>query len=277
MYILAEPLAFLTRLVYKLINNYGMTLIIVTFLIRLLTIPLTVKSQRSTAKTQKLQPEIQKLQQKYKNDKEKLGMEMQKLYTKNNVNPMGGCLPLIVQMFVLFGFIRVVYDPLKYILQLSAEQIDKIKEIVGAQAHVYQVTLCGMEGVKEEIIKLGKTPVNFDFLGIDLTKMLKGNETDILLWIFPVLATVVTVLSAYISKKQMGAQNNGNEQAASMTNSMMMIMPVMTAYFTYTMPAGMSLYWFVSTVTQLIQQSVITKIIKKEEDSDLATERKGKK
>lgn len=277
MYILAEPLAFLTRLVYNLINNYGMTLIIVTFLIRLLTIPLTVKSQRSTAKTQKLQPEIQKLQQKYKNDKEKLGMEMQKLYTKNNVNPMGGCLPLIVQMFVLFGFIRVVYDPLKYILQLSAEQIDKIKEIVGAQAHVYQVTLCGMEGVKEEIIKLGKTPVNFDFLGIDLTKMLKGNETDILLWIFPVLATVVTVLSAYISKKQMGAQNNGNEQAASMTNSMMMIMPVMTAYFTYTMPAGMSLYWFVSTVTQLIQQSVITKIIKKEEDSDLATERKGKK
>ena len=277
MYILAEPLAYLTRLVYSLIENYGVTLIIVTVLIRLLTIPLTVMSQRSTAKTQALQPELQKLQQKYKNDKEKLSTEMQKLYTKHNVNPMGGCLPLIVQMFVLFGFIRVVYDPLKYLLQLTTEQIDKIKEIVGAQMHVYQVTLCGMEGVSEEIIKLGKTPVNFDFLGIDLTKMLKGNESDILLWIFPVLATVVTVLSAYISKKQMASQGNVNEQASSMTNSMMMIMPVMTAYFTYTMPAGMSLYWFVSTVSQLIQQGVITKIVKKETDSlTVSSERKGK-
>lgn len=277
MYILAEPLAYLTRLVYGFINNYGMTLIIVTILIRILTIPLTVKSQRSTAKTQALQSEIQKIQQKYKNDKEKMSIEMQKLYTKNNVNPMGGCLPLIVQMFVLFGFIRVVYDPLKYILQLSAEQIEKIKELVGAPAHVYQVTLCGMEGVKEQIVSLGKTPINFDFLGVDLTKMLKGNEADLLLWIFPVLATVVTILSAYISKKQMaGNNNNANEQASSMTNSMMTIMPVMTAYFTYTMPAGMSLYWFVSTLTQLVQQAVITKMMKKEEKNASNTERKGK-
>ena len=128
MYILAEPLAFLTRLIYNLIENYGITLIIVTILIRVLTIPLTVMSQKSTAKTQLIQPELQKLQQKYKNDKEKLSIEMQKLYKKHDVNPMGGCLPLIVQMFVLFGFIRVVYDPLRYILQLSVDQIDKIKE-----------------------------------------------------------------------------------------------------------------------------------------------------
>ena len=275
MYILAEPLAYLTRLVYGFINNYGLTLIVVTILIRILTIPLTIKSQRSNAKTQALQPEIQRLQQKYKNDKEKLGMEMQKLYTKNGVNPMGGCLPLIVQMFVLFGFIRVVYDPLKYLLQLSADQINAIKEAVGINSHVYQVTLCGMEGVKEQLIELGKTPINFDFLGVDLTKMLKGSEGDILLWIFPVLATLVTILSAYISKKEMGEQGGGNEQAKSMSNSMMMIMPIMTAYFTYTMPAGMSLYWFVSTLTQLIQQSVITKIVKKEKA--LNTEREGKK
>ena len=275
MYILAEPLAYLTRLVYGFINNYGLTLIIVTILIRILTIPLTVKSQRSNAKIQALQPEIQKLQQKYKNDKEKLGMEMQKLYTKNSVNPMGGCLPLIVQMFVLFGFIRVVYDPLKYLLQLSADQINAIKEAVGVNSHIYQVTLCGIEGVKEQIIELGKTPINFDFLGVDLTKMLKGSESDILLWIFPVLATVVTIISAYVSKKEMSGQNGGNDQAKSMSNSMLMIMPVMTAYFTYTMPAGMSLYWFASTLTQLIQQAVITKIVKKEKA--LNTEREGKK
>lgn len=277
MYILAEPLAFLTRLIYKIIENYGITLIIVTVLIRVLTIPLTVMSQKSMAKTQLIQPELLKLQQKYKNDKEKLSIEMQKLYRKHDVNPMGGCLPLIVQMFVLFGFIRVVYDPLRYILQLSVDQIDKIKEAVGATITTYQVTLCGMEGVSEQIIALGKKPINFDFLGIDLTRMVKGNETDLLVWIFPVLAVLATIWSAQISKKQMQASSNGgNEQAQSMSNSMMTIMPIMTAFFTYSMPIGMSLYWFVSTVAQIIQQVVITRVVNKDIENK-SSERKDKR
>lgn len=265
MYILADPLAFIIRPIYNLINNYGLTLIIVTILIRMLTIPLTVKSQRSMAKTQLIQPELQKLQQKYKNDQQKLSIEMQKLYKKNNVNPMGGCLPLIVQMFILFGFIGVIYNPLQYILQLSKEQIAQITEAVGAKAATYQVTLCGMEGVKEQIIALGKQPINFNFFGIDLTQVLKGHELDYKMWIFPILAVVATVLSGYITKKQTPANSNSqaNEQAQSMSNSMLTIMPVMTAMFTYTMPAGMSLYWFVSTAFQILQQTVINTMINK--------------
>ena len=277
MYILAEPLAFITRIVYNLIENYGATLIIVTILVRVLTIPLTVMSQKSTSKTQLIQPEMQKLQQKYKNDKDKLAIEMQKLYKKHDVNPMGGCLPLIVQMFVLFGFIRVVYDPLRYILQLSVDQINNIKEVVGASATTYQVTLCGMKGVTEQIIALGKEPINFNFFGIDLTKMLKGNEMDIMMWIFPVLAVLATIASSYVSKKQMSQNSAGNEQAQSMSNSMMTIMPIMTAFFTYTMPAGMSLYWFVSTAFQLIQQTVITKVIDKKIKQNIPSERKERK
>lgn len=265
MYILADPLAFIIRPIYNLINNYGLTLIIVTILIRILTIPLTVKSQRSMAKTQLIQPELQKLQQKYKNDNQKLSIEMQKLYKKHNVSPMGGCLPLIVQMFILFGFIGVIYNPLQYILQLSKEQIAQIAEAVGAKVATYQVTLCGMEGVKEQIIALGKEPINFNFFGIDLTQVLKGNELDYKMWIFPILAVAATVLSGYITKKQTPANSNSqaNEQAQSMSNSMLTIMPIMTAMFTYTMPAGMSLYWFVSTAFQVLQQTVINTMINK--------------
>lgn len=275
MYILAEPLAYLIRPIYHAIGNYGLTLIIVTLLIRLATIPLTVMSQKSMTKTQLLQPEIEKLNKKYKNDKEKLSIEMQKLYTKNGVNPMGGCLPLVVQMFVLFGFIRVVYSPLKYILQLTNENIEAIRKGVGEARTVYEVTLCGMDGVKEQILALGKKPIDFDFLGIDLTQMLKGNTGDIKMWIFPLLAVIATVITSLMSKNQMKNQAQTNESAASMTNSMMMIMPVMTAYFTYIMPAGMSLYWFISTFAQIIQQAVINKIIKKETVKE--AERKDKK
>lgn len=276
MYIFAEPLAYLIRPFYHLVQNYGLTLVIVTVLIRLATIPLTVMSQKSTAKTQQLQPQIAEIQKKYKNDKEKMSLEMQKLYTKNKVNPMGGCLPMIVQMFVLFGFIQVVYNPLRYILQLTADQIEKIKKAVDASSTVYQVTLCGMKGVKEQIIAMGKQPINFDFMGIDLTQMLKGNEANLYLWIFPVLAVIATVISSIMSKKQMAQSSAGNEQAASMTNSMMAVMPVMTAWFTYIMPAGMSLYWFVSTFIQIIQQAVINNVIKKENEKELAESTKGK-
>lgn len=276
MYIFAKPLGYIIRPIYELIQNYGLTLIIVTILIRIATIPLTIMSQKSTTKTQMIQPEMAKIQEKYKNDKQKMSTELQKLYTKHGVNPMGGCLPLIVQMFVLFGFIRVVYDPLQYILQLSKEQISHIMEAVGARVGTYQVTLCGMDKVKEIIVnEFHKTPINFDFFGIDLTQMLKGNEGDWLLWIFPVLATLATVGSSLLSKKQMAATQGSNQQAASMGNSMMMIMPVMTAYFTYIMPAGMSLYWFVSTAFQLIQQTVINDLIKKSIEKEFAS--KGKK
>ena len=276
MYIFAEPLAYIIRPIYHLLNNYGLTLIIVTILIRLATVPLTIMSQKSMTKTQLLQPQIEALQKKYKNDKEKMSIELQKLYTKNKVNPMGGCLPMIVQMFVLFGFIRVVYDPLKYILQLTADQIEAIRQSVGASNAVYQVTLCGMQGVGEKIIEFGKQPINFNFMGIDLTQMLKGNESNLLLWIFPVLAVVATVLSSYITKKQTPQSSSANNQASSMTNSMMAIMPIMTAYFTYIMPAGMSLYWFISTFVQLIQQTVLNGIMKKHVEKEMSVDVKGK-
>ena len=266
MYILADPLAFIIRPIYNLIQNYGLTLIIVTILIRIATIPLTVMSQKSVAKTQLIQPELLKIQEKYKNDKNKQSIELQKLYQKHGVNPLGGCLPLIVQMFVLFGFIGVIYNPLQYILQLSKDQIAAISEAVGAKVTTYQVTLCGMEGVAQKIIDLGKTPINFDFFGIDLTKILKGNEADLMMWIFPALAVIATVISSYITKLQTPApapSKNGQEQMPNMSNSMLTIMPIMTAVFTYTMPAGMSLYWFVSTAVQILQQTVINKAINK--------------
>lgn len=278
MYILAKPLAFIIRPIYNLIQNYGITLIVVTILIKLLTLPLTIKSQKSMAKTQLIQPELTKLQEKYKNDKQKLSMEMQKLYTKHGVNPMGGCLPLIIQMFVLFGFIGVVYNPLQYILQLSEAQITAIRESVGAARNVYEVTLCGIEGVAEQIKAFGLTPLNFNFFGMDLTKILKGNEGDMLLWIFPALAVLATVASSYITKKQQASSSsNGNEQAQSMSNSMMTIMPIMTAFFVYTMPVGMSLYWFISTSVQLVQQVLVTKFVNKKIENEISVKGNIKK
>ena len=192
MYILAGPLAMLIRPIYDMIQSYGWTLVIVTVLINLLTIPLTVISQKSTAKTQQIQPLINELQRKYANDKEKFNTEMQKIYTKYGINPMSGCFPLIIRLLIILGFVGVVYNPLQYILRLSPDQINAIRDAVSAAGGkiTYQVQYCGRPEAIDYITKLGKEPINFNFMGIDLTKMLSENMSDIKIWIIPVLAVL---------------------------------------------------------------------------------------
>ena len=284
LYILAKPLAFIIRPISELIGDYGITLIVVTLLIKLITIPFTLMSQKSAAKTQLIQPELQKIQEKYKNDKNMMNMKMSELYKKNNVNPMGGCLPLILQMFILFGFIRVVYDPLTYILGLSADQVNAIKDaIFEGKGHIYQVSLCGLPGFAEKLKEVAGNvnPIDFDFFGINLTVIPKQRYTDWTVWIFPVLAVIATYISSQQSKKQMASKNkdgkkvtDSSDQAQSMSNSMMMMMPFMTAFFTVTMPVGMSLYWIVSTAFQVIQQAVMTKYVDKKIKEEMSP--KGK-
>ncbi len=270
LYVFAKPLSWIIRPIYEWIGDYGLTLIAVTLLIKIITIPFTIMSQKSTAKTQLIQPELLKIQEKYKNDKNMQSIKMQELYRKNNVNPLGGCLPLILQMFVLFGFIRVVYDPLTYMLGLTAEQIDTIKEALKIEGHIYQVTLCGVEGFAQKLKEVAPNigAIDFDFFGIDLTLTPKDHIMNWTVWIFPALATISTFLSSHITKKQMESKQAGNkkknsaeDQAQNMSDTMMKIMPIMTAFFTVTMPVGMSLYWFISTAFQLVQQTVMNDYI----------------
>ncbi len=268
MYILKDPLALLIRPIYDLIGNYGFTLIIVTVLIRFLTVPLTVMSQKSMSKTQAIQPEMMKLQEKYKDDKNKLTEEMTKLYQKHGMSPLSGCsgcLPLIVQMLVLFGFIGVIYNPLESIVQLSPEKMAEVKALAkaaGIKNMGSDVYLCSVKGVKEI------AGIDFNFFGIDLSRIPSGN--DIKIWLFPVLAFLSTVLSSYVTKKQSEAKNMGNPQAQSMSNTMLYIMPVMTLLFIGNMPVAMSLYWFVSTTLQILQQTLLTGYIDKKVQKDLA-------
>ena len=101
--VLAGPLLDLLRFIYGLVGNYGVAIIILTIIVRLLLFPLTYKGMKSMKRMQQLTPRMKKLQEKYKNKKEKLNKEMMDLYRKNKVNPLGGCLPLLLQIPVFFA------------------------------------------------------------------------------------------------------------------------------------------------------------------------------
>ncbi len=106
-------LNWLLQAFYDLTGNYGVAIILLTVLVKLILLPLTIKQTRSMIAMQKIQPEIKKLQEKYKDDKEKLSQEMMKFYKENKVNPLGGCLPLILQLPIFFALFTVLR---KYLL-----------------------------------------------------------------------------------------------------------------------------------------------------------------
>lgn len=252
--LITQPLGYIIKFIYEICGqNYGVAIIVFTVLVKLLMVPLSIKQQKAMAKTQKVQPYINELQRKYKNDKDKLSKEMMKIYQENEISPMGGCLPLLIQFPILIGIIQVVYRPITYILKMDVTALSKGLDLGKTVSSIQEIAIA-----KELDL------INFNFFGIDLSMMPKDNINNIAIWIIPVLATLVTYLSGKLSQK-MSSSSAQNEQAQQMSSSMTTIMPVMTLFFTYTMPVAAALYWFISSATQVVQQYLLNKLVKVED------------
>ena len=113
--IIAVPLGYLLTFIYNLVGNYGISLIILTVLVKLILYPLYFKQIKSTASMSSIQPKIKAIQEKYKNDKEKMNEEMAKITKDENFNPMGGCLPMLIQLPIIWGLFTILRNPIKYI------------------------------------------------------------------------------------------------------------------------------------------------------------------
>ncbi len=199
-------------------GNYGVAIILVTLLVKIVLLPLTIKQTRSMIAMQKIQPEIRKLQEKYKDEKEKLSQEMMKFYKENKVNPFGGCLPLILQLPVFIALFTVLR---KYLLTPPILQLGN--------------TFTLLKGYPEGILAK-----NASFLWIhslaDSTRA--ADPTYILL--------ILLAASTWYSQKQVMTDPR--------QRNMMIIMPLITAFIGLSLPAGVVLYWITTNVLQIIQQ-----------------------
>ena len=113
--IIAKPLGWLLGLIYGLIGNYGITVILFTVIVKVCIYPLYIKQIKSTVKMAEVQPKMQALQQKYANDKETLNIKMAELYKEEKFNPMGGCLPMLIQMPIIMGLFALLRNHMMYI------------------------------------------------------------------------------------------------------------------------------------------------------------------
>lgn len=123
MNLLATPLGWIMKGCYHVLKNYGLALLVFTFLTRLLIFPLNVKQQKNTAKTSMLSPELEKLKKKYGKNPQKLQEEQMNLYAKAGVNPMSGCLPMLLSLLIIYALIPVVYGPLTYVSDLNKDDV----------------------------------------------------------------------------------------------------------------------------------------------------------
>ena len=281
---IADPLGDFMYFIYNnmAFKNYGIAIILFTVIIKLILLPLTVKQMKSTTKMQEIQPKIQELQKRYKNDKQKLNEEMMKLYQENKVNPMGGCLPLLVQMPILISLFQVFRNPLLYMLNKSQETVDTLSnyvaENVDKMTHYVQIDILNYFNEHiDELRQFGdmlkpEELINFQFIGLQLgrvpsisTDKLFGPESHIYL---PLLfIPIVGVAATFISSKLMTANSSSKNAGKSSTNkSMMYLGPVLTLVFSFQLPAGVGLYWIAGYIFQIFQQLYINKVVLKKED-----------
>ncbi len=276
-YILTPVLGPVLRFIYNLVNNYGLAIILFSIVIKLVLFPLSIKQYKSTAAMKKIQPELNKLQKKYGNDKEKLQKEQMALYEKYGINPMAGCLPTLIQMPILFALYRVIMMPLTYISGISEDKVTAVAEVLKLDTKTLaanQIKLTEMlnnsatlEKVKDIIPSFSQ--IDFSFLGLNLSETphfgIPKSAAEAALWIIPILAGVTSLLSSIAMNKMSGMPQNDDSQSSQM-KAMTYMMPLMSVYFCFILPAGMGIYWIINNVIAIAQQFVLNKIMFKDSD-----------
>lgn len=271
---ISQGLGWILYQLNNLVNNYGFAIILFTILVKACMFPLTMKQLRSTAKMQEIQPKLNALQKKYANDRDRFAQEQMKLYKEAGVSPFSGCLPMLIQMPILFCLYYAIMYPLENQLWIPKDILPQIAENLDKSGYnqlnwVVQNAVGSFQNWSWEF--------NFNFLGIDLGKVASlGGFSDgswITLWpnyILSLLAGLLTFLSMKLSnannKKNSEQKKVGEEEnpAAGMSNTMQYMMPLMTLWFTTIVPTAMTMYWVVSNLIQIVQQYVTNAVMAKE-------------
>ncbi len=265
--LITNPLGYILGFIYNFTLNYGWALVIFTILIKLILLPLGLKQQKSMTRMQFVQPKMAEIQEKYKNDKNKQSEEMMKLYKEYKVSPMGGCLPLLIQLPILYGLYWVIREPLRYMLHIPMDQINQMIADGGFSGYNAQILVAHAQNL-----------INFNFLGLDLSAQPELTKPS-WLWLIPLLAGVTTFLTSkittWINKKDTDKakkeeekkpqrvlnpdqkQQPGSGQTEGMMKGMLYFMPLMTLWITFTVPAALGVYWTVSNILSLLQTLVL--------------------
>ena len=302
--IITWPFAKLMVWLYGLTGNYGLSITLFALVVNLVLTPFMAKSKKSMMRSSRLQPKIQELQRRHEGNQQKLNAEMQKLYQEEGINPMSGCLWSLIPFPILIALYSVIRRPITRMMFCADSVVDALKEFMTAQgwyvagsgrADAYaEITLSNLahqhwsEVTSSLAGKIdGLMNIDFRFLGVNLGEIPQWNfftKTDwsdpsvwgpaLGLFLIPFISAALSWASMKISSA--ATPSTGDAQSQATMKSMNLMMPLMSIWICFVMPAAMGIYWIANSVFGMIRDYTLTKIYKKkldEEDAVRAAER----
>jgi len=270
-YLIARPLEFF----YELWPNYAGAIALLTLAIMIILVPLTLKGTRSMLAMQKLQPELKKLQNQHRDDRQKLNEEVMKFYKENNINPMSGCLPLLLQMPVFFVLYRTLLG-----LTLRAPYGNDMGAAVSRTTTGVNNGVFDQFGffrphhlnTSSQLYHDLSTTAHMKSFGIDLADSAQQAFGHGFVKAIPYLILVLAVTAtSFYQQKQISGRTPQAAQANPQQAMLMKIMPLFFAFISLTLPAGIVVYFFVSNAFRIAQQGFITRTMYKDDDGPVAT------
>ena len=298
-YYICIPFAWLVRLFYNLTSSYGMAIILFTLVVKLILLPFQMKSKRSMLRMNRLSGKMQEIQKKYANNQAKMNEEIQKLYEEEGVSPMSGCLWSFLPLPILLALYSIMRQPITHFMLLSESVVqDLVAKVTTAGVDMSSIVQMkdGAAVVSNGVTQLqpygqinlvkaiteyapdaasgidGWINLDYNFLGLDLSATPSTAFSNFsLTWpiigliLIPILAGGFQLLMTRITMKQQPQQEG---PGAGSTKMMMYMMPLMSVYIAFIMPAALGIYWIAQSVFSAVQEFVLGKFYTKKMEAE---------
>ena len=295
-YYICIPFAWLLRALYELTSSYGWALVLFTVVIKLIMLPFQMKSKKSMMRMSRFQPMIKEIQTRYKNNQVKMNEELQRLYAEEGVSPMSGCLWSFLPFPILIALYSIIRQPITRFMMLTTTAMQGVIDAVSAAgfdlAAIAMTANDGAVTVKDGLTQLqpygqitlvkaaqelgvalpeGWIHMDFSFLGMDLTMIPSdvigqigtGGWAVIGVLLIPIVSGALSFWQSKVSMAGNPAAADPNDPTARSSRMMMWMMPIMSLWIGFTLPASLGVYWIANSVLMLVQEKVLNKYFKK--------------
>ena len=291
---ITKPFAWLMVKLYELTGNYGLAVILFALAVNLVLTPFMAKSKKSMMRSTRLQPRIQELQRRHEGNPQKLNQEMQNLYREEGVNPMSGCLWSLIPFPILIALYSVIRQPITRMMFAAQDVVTTLQDYFVAKG-LYTIPTKADAYVEIKLANLahehwdavttdlagkidGLLDVDFGFLGLNLGSQpqwnffVKTDWSDVSVWLPALGLFLIPFVSAALSWLSMKVSNAANPQQDAQTQASMktmnLMMPLMSIWICFVMPAAMGVYWIANSVFGMIRDFVLTKVYKRKLDKE---------
>lgn len=249
---------------YSLTNSYGLAIILLTVIVMLLITPLNLKSTRSMLEMQRLQPELRRIQTQFKDDRERQQQEMMAFYKEHNINPLGGCLPMLLQapiFLILYRVLRGITERKGGYGSGGGHVVGQLESGVTPTRWRLTDQVFDPQHLKKtsEMYRSLSSTTKMNFLGVDLSlSPLEALRIGVIVAI-PFLVLMVGMLVSQIIQNRQIQGRNPNGNVNPQQQMMMKVLPFMLPVFSFGFPAGLGVYYFVQGLCRIGLQRYITK------------------